>query len=788
MFRVAKKKPNHRAAARRHDEDDEDDHQHQEHEPRVFSSSGAVSSSSVPPPERQSNGVEQEDDEEEEGPRVVIRRLKDKPQTERNRKRGLSVLKGDDSRKKTKKLEGLVSSSRSSGSRGGLTTFIDEDELDTFPAVESPQSTGARQELQATPVYGKEALEALKAAQSVAKPKELEEPPTTWPAPLPSNDELSGHVHDQASVGAVDVDDDASFQRNRNEHVFLSFNGNDPTEGEEDNVLLATDGKPIILEDPDDHNWEEQVAKRAGISTTSTSTTSNTTSRLSTISRAAMVTPTLEALRQNLHGTVDHLSKREEELSLAVMRRQADLAQTIADHKRHEQSIETFGKACNDYQQLRYNLAMWVGALRDLDAKVRPIQKSMLEMVSLHFEAIEQGWKNWQDDVCATLDQFGLLDRVLGRTPSDLGTQAEVAQQDEFGRDIGSQLKRDRENRFRYRQKRAQDVAKKHGRHDEVLERLLLREEGFDRRYDLLQEALRVAVEDLDDTYASPRKLYEHFEAWNKDYPDDYRQCYANLSLADLLNVFEQVEFCGLPWFRIFLKDSDVNVIQEKLFPLTSALVPEEGDGEESAKACFERVYSKEFVPFLKAIFRENPVVVFLGQGLSQFFGNAIAQIMDRVGYESECSKELCAAIGQSAGRMLQDLSIPLLKPSCGVAHESNDTIVDSLDFVKKLQPMWIHDLLMNLLNTWMPMIRNVSIDVYVALGKVILGFISETYLYFLSSLSDNQMAIGHVSPIWKLMLQSHMMLLESPDFVQHSAPLRAAALAYGLPATESLN
>ena len=790
MFRVTKKRPPHRTATRRKEDDDDDEDDavnevQQEHQPPLFRVS-----------ERESQGDKLE---EEEPIAVVSRRTvkKDKTKTERSRKRGLSVLKGEVQHRTKKARSGGVG--RSAFSRG-MTTFIDEDDEDdtndAFPE-ESLDST-ARQESATVPVYGKEALDALRAAQKkVAKPQELVEAVSAAAAAatataipvdqISSQENASVRLSDAASM--EESHDEVHWRRHAKEQTFISLNGNDMGDGEDDRVLLGRDGKPLILEDPDDdHDWEEQVAKRAGISPATATTTTTVSARPSSSFRAPKATLTLEILRQNLLGTSHHLTERQEELGMALMRRQADLAQTMADRKRHQQSIETSGKACDDYQKLRYNLAMWVGALRDLEAKVRPIQKSLLDMVSLHLETVENEWKQWQDDVCATLEQCGRMDRLLGRQSLDHGgTQSEQVYQDEFGRDIGSQLKRDRDERFIRRRKRAQEVAEKAGRRgDQILELLIVREQGSDKRYDLLQEALRVAVEDLDDSYASPVKLKEHFEVWYRDYPDEYRQCYASLSLADLVHVFDRVELCRSPWIRFFLRDDDDDILEGKLFPSSVSVVPEQYDGDEGAKARNERMYRKEIVPFLKALFREYPLAVFVSEKLARVFGSSVVQIMDSTGHDSESSKDLCVLISRAAARVIEDLSVPLLKPDGQHPDESNERIMDSLEFVHTKQPIWIRSLLMSVLKIWMPIVQRISEQEYEALGKVVLGFLSETYLYFLSSLSDMPLALEHMSPIWRVLIQNHASLLESPDLIQHCAPLRAAALAYGLPAIES--
>jgi len=797
-----------------------------------------------------------DDKEEEISPLIVIRRKKHEDNHDSNknnnnkikthhpsRKRGLNVMKGDDdnnpndNNKKKSKKRSLLSKKNV---RNTTSFIIDEDEEDmnTLPRNEASMFSSSSsdfmvkkknknknietkaeeddEEQMVRPTYGKEALQALRAAQDkVVKPQDLETTETTSSSTItiiPPQQPSSQHL--QSNPSSLDNNKDQeelnfiSLRGKREMDPIIRAGHDDDDDGghhEDGTLLLGKDGMPIILEDPqedeDDENnnedhrdWEEQVSKRAGISppprmTTNNNMTSRLSSSSSTPSGGTTVTPTLKVLYQTLQGTVQHLSEQEEGIKNGLMRRQADLAQTIADQRRHTESMKVSGKACDDYQKLRYHLTMWVGAIRDLDNKVRPIQTSLLEMVSQHLETVEKEWKHWHEDVVVTLDQSGFLDRVLGRRSmsEQLGVEITTTQQDEFGRDIGSQLKRDRENRFLRRRKRAQDVTDKHGHYDLMGDLFSLRDVGSDRRYDLLQEALRLAVDDLDETYASPKSLNGHFERWKEDYPDEYRQCYAHLSLGDLIHVFDQVELCRSPWLRIFLKDDQdcFNIPGKFLYPSNTAILsPQILDAEgEDQKAFFERFYGKDFIPFLTSVLRENPLLIFLSEPMSRLFGNSITQITEKIGYECQPSRDMSISIRRSVERTIQHLSIPLLTTSTPPYNESNERIVDSMTFVKEEQPKWIRGLLMNLLTFWIPIVQRISNEEeYESLGRVILDFLSETYLFFLTSLSNFQLASEHFSPIWNLLLENHSTLLESPDFILHSAPLRAAALAYGLP------
>lgn len=805
MFRQAKRKPNKNKqfvnrVRRSNDEDDDDDEQDE----------GPIVTASSSSRQRRPGSAKKEDEEEdEESPLVIIRRRhNEKKPSGKNRltkrkeppsvKRGMDMAVnssfqvaeeqgngGDDLEwgsddKKTKKRK----KRRSKGlGFGGMTMVIDEDEDHTgignnnHPPEADVQPPDTKRFGDATPAYGKEALEALMAEQKIAKPKELDEPilpeTTIQNPPAAVGTGMSSGSPELNFIPLHEVPE-------MTEHD----NGNDYDYDRKETILMETEGgssKPIILEDPDDDNWEEQVAKRAGIQTAPKASYQPPI--------ATTNTPTLNILRQNLQDTVQHLTIREEDLGHAIMRREADLAQTQADRKRQQNSIEGAGKACGDYQKLRYELAMWVGALRDLDEKVTPIQKSLLDMISLQIETAHREWVHWQDDVCATLREFHRIDRVLGRAPSDLNAEETEAHLDEFGRDIGSQIRRDRDNRCRRRRKRQEEVAKNEDTYpmDPILDFLWAKEEASERRYDILQEALRVAMDDMNDTYASPNLLEECFAAWRRDYSDEYNQCYGNLSLADLAHVFEQVDLCRSPWIRGFLKTRQCLSTDGTLFPSRIATARDDQDPENVPTSSMERAYRKDFIPFVIELLREYPSVIFLSKRMSQLFSGSVSDIITRVGKESRSCKELCSGIANAGFSVLKSLSIPIMN-SCGdnsgeSALNNDHRVADAIRFVEREQPRWIQDLVLNMLELWIPVLQQTSQEQYEIMGKSVLGFLSETYLFYLASMPHSgQAATEHLAPIWKCLTEKYQGLLESPDFILQSAPLRAAAGAYGLP------
>ncbi len=731
MFRQTKRKPKNLVNRRlSSDQKDKHDDSINTNEHQQAAAAAAAAAAAI---EQKDN----DDNEEEEESPVVIRKYKEKKRKESKR----GVYGNDDTSKKqkTKQKRGL--------GLGGMTMVIDEDESDFGIIGEESQEYAA-------PAYGKEALDALRAEQRTTK--------------------LQGIVQEASieSEFSEKIPEDVPRRKSK-EQDFISLHENAEAT-EQDFVEEEIPSQPILLEDPDDDDWEAQVARRAGIP--------SSTAAKSSIRQAVVVTPTLHMLRGNLQDTIQHLATREEDLGNVIMRRQADLAQTQADRKRQQESIQQAGKACGDYQKLRYELAMWVGALRDLEEKVGPIQKAMLDMVSLQFETAHQEWIYWQDDVCATLRDCHQLDRVLGRTPPELTAQEVEVQLDEFGRDVGSQIRRDRENRSRRRREKGERIQGDLDSKDPILEYLWAKEEGADRRYDILQEALRVAMDDLDDDYSSPQVLEECFANWKKNNSDEYRQCYANLSLADLGHVFDQVGLCRATWVRAILKDSYDLVMEGTLFPTVIVIPQDEGDPESAAYAALERAYRKEYIPFLLELVKEYPSTIFLSKRMSHLFSESLPEIIQKIGQDSGSAKELCSAFASAGLSVLNSLSIPLLKPTAGEEIAlSNERLDDSIRFAQAQQPLWINSLILNLLEQWMPFLRRTSLEAYENLGRAILSFLSENYLYFLSSRTNTLSATEHLAPIWKCLSQNYKHLLESPEFMLQSAPIRAAASAYGL-------
>eukprot|EP00934_Nitzschia_sp_Nitz4_P002794 Nitzschia sp. Nitz4//scaffold41_size133979//70690//72771//NITZ4_003352-RA/size133979-processed-gene-0.255-mRNA-1//-1//CDS//3329551485//2784//frame0 len=668
---------------------------------------------------------DQNSDDESSGdePTTVIRR------TKYNKSSGLAVLasgsKESGSKKKKRRTGGL-------GFGGQVpASSIPEDEHRDIDVGGSGVSQS----------YGKEAMDKLRSEQSIRPPPEPSPPETSVQAPEPASQKVPASK----------------------EEDFISFQDNSPpaAEGGETDSLdaLKSSQDKIVLEDPADEGskWEEQVAKRAGVAAPP----------------APRFDTNLTQMQTQLQTVLSNLATRQEEVANTILRRKGDLSHAQAELSRQESTIREIGTVCTSLQKLRYDVTMWVGALRDLQQKVSPIQEGILDMIHGRFSKAQEEWVQWQDDVCTVLHTAGTLDRVLGRQPPNLALASIPTQLDEFGRDIGAQVRRARDIRFE-RRKQRQGVP---------LQRLWDWDEDVARRLDILQVALRVAVDDLDESYASLQPLREAFDQWKKDYPEEYRKCYGDLSLAELAFVFEQVEFCRSDWVKTLLKEQE-GVSDGNDWPDFPSKLPGviQNSGSSPCVELTEQQSRKFLVPFAIKALKESPAVTFLSTSFAKGLSGFLSDVLDTSAKKEDGWGELLGAVSSAITTIFEIVSLPSITQTAD--HPvSTEWLDDSTTFSQQLQPKWVQRLLVNVLNFWLPLLRET--EMYDTAGKAVLGFIGNTYLHFLSTLREEQ-ARQSLEPVWTG-VQTVSGLLSHPGLVFESAPLRAAARAYNLDQPASL-
>jgi hypothetical protein len=636
------------------------------------------------------------------------------------------------------------------------------------------------------PSYGKEALEKLKAHQRT-KPKteETTETETKTESTQDSGNALAKAI--QAPAPEITPNNNQGEASSALPSFIPINDGNDLDEtvvltGEEAMQMqmqtaptfYSTESKDTLvqeLDNPDESSaWEAQITRRAGLQPSQDPKPSSS-SKL----------PSLGSLRHQLQSTFENIQSQQQDLDHAIMRREADLAQTESDLKRQQQALHEAGNACNDYQRLRHTLAMWVGALRDLQQKVEPILEALIQIILSQYKAMQQEWINWQDDVVSTLQDVDKLDQVVGRQPQLPPADEMATAVDEFGRDIQSQYLREREKRYRSRIRRQEMESGQGGDgSDEILSCIWIDEQDRQKRYDVLQEALRVALSDLEQDYTSISKLVGVFAEWKETYLDEYRQCYANICLGDLASVLVQVELCRSSWvFRMLRQRKNVGK-ESLLFSWIPELFSVDKQCLEDEEGAIQRVLGKNFVPFLLSLLIEAPALCFLSPQKSQLLRSFVNETITNLGKKSKEATKVEESLFKAITDVLGKVSIPLVKgglDSMGGGREKNDQVHHAVNFAKVDQGTWIQRLLLNLLRDWVPFLQHSP--KYDEVGECVLDFIS-SYLFLLSSLSPG-LASEMFSPIWQVLKSENNDWLESPSLLLQGAPIRAAAAAYGL-------
>jgi hypothetical protein len=514
------------------------------------------------------------------------------------------------------------------------------------------------------------------------------------------------------------------------------------------------------------------------------------------------------------------------------MRRQADLQPTQTDQTRHEQALQETGNACDYYQALRNRAAIWVGALRELKSKVDPILETLTQLILSNYTMAQQEWVYHQDDAISILRQAGVLDQVMGRQPPLPPPLNDImaVTVDEFGRDVQSQFRRDRDKRYRSRMLMLQPAARATNTDNKYMykykykythnnnaaqveaeddsDHLLwnkTKEKEATERYNILQEALRVAIDDLDMEYTSMNNLVQLFKDWKGSYPEEYRQCYANLSLGDLAAILVEAEFCRSSRLLLLLSPSSAKATTTSTTSTTRT-----GDGimvtliqqiqkmdnnnnggqtEEENEGAVHRVVERNHLSFLLKLLKEAPSACFISSSRCRLLSTLLQEILPDLNKETKAYENIQDVVLTSIQQALDTIAIPiLLKKDPDATDATNDVAVrEGLDngqlehairFANNEQVLWVQHLLLNIMMYWIPHLQ--SLSKYDDIVKCLLDFASSKFLFLLSSM-DSTDAASSFAPIWEIISKDHAHLLESPAFIIQSAPIRAAAMAYGL-------
>jgi hypothetical protein len=332
------------------------------------------------------------------------------------------------------------------------------------------------------------------------------------------------------------------------------------------------DDQIMVDNDDDNDDWEAEVSRRAGVRVRQSNSNrlsstliddryeSNSQKRFTNTS-----TSSLSEIRAAISKSIDDLESERNGLESIVLRRTHDIKQAQLEVEKQENELKQNGTALEFYQNWRGRMIAWVGAIREIQEKVKVILFS-LHTLEADRVALDR-WQDWENDIIAVLYQHKLLDRVLGRQPPDIIYHDVMTTIDEFGRDVKSQHVLQREQRRRKQQRILRNRTRKQFNKFEDMNEVVSmtedtfgtqsdgfvsddEEDTFRARHNALMKALALVIDGIDEEYTVLHNLFALFEEWYKVYPDEYNQCYANLSLADLASVLIQFELCSMndPW------------------------------------------------------------------------------------------------------------------------------------------------------------------------------------------------------------------------------------------------
>ena len=414
--------------------------------------------------------------------------------------------------------------------------------------------------------------------------------------------------------------------------------------------------------------------------------------------------------------------------------------------QKYQSALHDAGEALEYYQEIRHSLTDYVGALRDLQHRLQPLQDALRQTV-----LGDDRWKDWECDAISVIKNAGFLIEVVGRQPP-AELEAEIVV-DEFGRNMKAQHVMARERRFQQRIKILESRKYMDGYESDALQSSHELEELNERR-SALREALQVALEELDDNYSSLPKLISIFEEWHKKQPQDYDSCHAGMSLADLASVLIQVNLCSthhpLNWTQV-----------GRGFPFVPFLQAMSFDGNIEETPLY-RTIDKVMIPVFVDVLNQGAYNV-----------HSSKQSMSMATYFQELSRltppdnillrTLTNATVDYLHKALHDIAIPIVTKAV-----ANDAMVtEAMNYATNIQVARIQKIISNIFASWVPALGD-------RLADSVVSFCANQFLTLVAS---SEAPKTEFAKVWPQLSQ----WLDRPQFMVQASRLRAAASSYHL-------
>mmetsp|Transcript_10346 Transcript_10346/g.15221 ORF Transcript_10346/g.15221 Transcript_10346/m.15221 type:complete len:691 (+) Transcript_10346:45-2117(+) len=493
-----------------------------------------------------------------------------------------------------------------------------------------------------------------------------------------------------------------------------------------------------IDNDIDDGGWENQIAKRAGISTGTV---------------PAKRRGDLETLRKQISEAIDHLSLELGDMNQLSKRRRVELQHCQKDAEKHEKDLDQAGNQLDFYQELRIDLTSWVGALRELSTKIEPIKEATKDLY--HLANPKSEWTHWENDAVHVLQSDDCI-RVLGRQP--LSThEEEVLEVDEFGRNLKSKTQLERESRHRKRDLYRQEKSLRGDESDALIS--LSQETEWRNREEALRKATLVAIDTLEEKYRCSKNLISIFLKWKERDPEDYRNCHAGMSLADLAAILLKAEISSSKSNHPLYFQQSANTlipVIEMLKDISSnshGLIPQEDTP-------LYRIMDKVFIPtFEETLSAYNPLSSRQSKSMASYY-QLLLQYMPLPNIMMD---KLTKQLIECCRENLDGIAIPLIPPNKNkLEFWTDDLEREAFEYATKIQKVRIEKVLNILFEYWVPVLGEF-------LAEPILDFTATQFLYLCVE-GEKEIFLN----IWEKIDRTGW--LAHPHHMVAAAPLKAAA------------
>ena len=397
----------------------------------------------------------------------------------------------------------------------------------------------------------------------------------------------------------------------------------------------------------------------------------------------------------------------------------------------------------NFYQQLRLDVANWVGALRSIDEKLNMVESVLLEIgKERNFES-----QTWNDlttqDSMETLKEAGILDGVAGFIKEKpLSTIVGGSIVDEFGRDVSNAEHRERAERWNLRRQLVKTffglkqpvdglnvpatmtldahqkpnvtfnsevsflAASRYFGQEACVDLNPDTRTALQQRLDALQEAVNIVMDEISEQYHSIVALILLFHRWAEAFPHDYKLL-GPLALPSLCGVLVRVEFVEKVWIPLLTPGQPAVIApgmdQFKWYNELVSLYPTLGKQE--VDTSLELIYRHCLLPLLaKVIKHANDPVSEFGASLISSLARALTDKL--VG-----STELLVLNNDVVSILrgyVASIGVPAIKSIESVASQIDGSISDL--YLSQLfamsQIFRLERMVSNICKYWMPLIE----------------------------------------------------------------------------------